>query len=198
VQASDKPQWLSKNGCTGSVGLSQLPCQPALLHTEVTYAGLHRVATQITLPGMQPQGVGPERPSRPLQAIMKTAVETHGTQGAAALGGVLLAPQLQSARLPASSGDLHLVPRPRGAFSDLVAVPVDRFVWSFWQQVFAVHQNGYTSCKSWDFLFSSGNRGEFADAKQPFRWWLWLMRICALVRCAGWVHSWRRTRWRCV
>ena len=60
---------------------------------------------------------------------MQTIVETQGAQGAAMHGGVLLAPRLQSARLPAAEGDLHLVPRPRGAFSDLVAVPVDRLVW---------------------------------------------------------------------
>ena len=59
---------------------------------------------------------------------MKTAMETQGAHGVAAHGGVLLAPRLHAARLPAAAGDLHLVPRPRGAFSDLVAVPVDRSV----------------------------------------------------------------------
>jgi hypothetical protein len=58
---------------------------------------------------------------------MKTAVEAQGAHGPAAHSGVLLAPRLQAARLPAAAGDVHLVPRPRGAFSDLVAVPVDRF-----------------------------------------------------------------------
>lgn len=64
-----------------------------------------------------------------LQNIMEMALETHSAHGIAAHGGVLVAPRLQTAQLPAPTGDLHLVPRPRGAFSDLVAVPVDRLVW---------------------------------------------------------------------
>lgn len=50
--------------------------------------------------------------------------QVRGTLGAAVAAGVLTAPRLQTARLPAPTGDLHLVPRPRGAFSNLVAVPV--------------------------------------------------------------------------
>lgn len=58
--------------------------------------------------------------------VPQGSTEASGMLGASASAGVLTAPRLQAARLPAPSGDLHLLPRPRGAFSDLVAVPVDR------------------------------------------------------------------------
>lgn len=53
-------------------------------------------------------------------------LEDEGTLGCGAGAGVATGPRLLQARLPAPPGELHLVPQPRGAFSDLVVVPVER------------------------------------------------------------------------
>lgn len=57
---------------------------------------------------------------------MQGLEDAEGTLGCGAGAGVATAPRLQQARLPAPPGELNLVPQPRGAFSGLVAVPVER------------------------------------------------------------------------
>ena len=49
----------------------------------------------------------------------------NSSQGAAVSSGTVQASRLLSARLRLALTDAHLVPRPRGAFSDLAAVPLD-------------------------------------------------------------------------
>lgn len=49
----------------------------------------------------------------------------EGALGCATGGGVITAPRLQAARLQQMMTELHLMLQPRGAFSDLAAVPVE-------------------------------------------------------------------------
>ena len=64
--------------------------------------------------------------SSPPEQGIQLLQEAASVLGCCAAGGMVLAPQMQAARMAPPQGELHLVTRLRGAFSDLAAVPISR------------------------------------------------------------------------